>query len=121
MDLAPTFIEIAGAEYPTDGSVSPMLGESIAEVLAGQSDRVHDDDYVTAYFHRGQAYLRQGRWKLTGLERTFHEDNFALYDVLADPGEMHDLSEEAPKRREHMLELWREQRVALGITVPEDL
>jgi arylsulfatase len=121
MDLAPTFLEVAGADYPTDGSVEPMLGESMSALLSGQSDSVHDADYVTTLFHRGQAFLRQGRWKLTALERTFHEDHFALYDVVADPGEVHDLSTEAPKQREHMLELWRQQREELGITLPTDL
>ena len=98
-----------------------MLGESMSALLAGQSDSVHDADYVTTLFHRGQAFLRQGRWKLTALERTFHEDHFALYDVVADPGEVHDLSAEAPKQREHMLELWRQQREELDITLPTDL
>ena len=121
MDLAPTFLEIAGAEYPTDGSVKPMLGESISPVLAGTSDRVHSDDYVTTLFHRGHALIRQGRWKLTALERSFDEDNFALFDVVSDPGEVEDLSDEAPKQREHMLQLWRRERVKHGITLPEDL
>lgn len=121
MDLAPTFLEIAGAEYPSDGSVKPMLGESIVGLLAGEVDLVHDADYVTTLFHRGQALVRQGRWKLTALEETFHEDEFALYDVVADPGEVYDLSIEAPKQRDHMLELWRQQRKQLGITLPTDL
>jgi arylsulfatase A-like enzyme len=121
MDLAPTFLELAGAKYPSDLSVKPMLGESMTALLAGKSDRVHDDDYVTTLFHRGHALIRQGRWKLTALERSFHEDNFALYDVISDPGEVEDLSEEAPKQREHMLQLWRQQRVKLGITLPQDL
>ena len=29
MDLAPTFLELGGATYPSDGSVAPMLGESM--------------------------------------------------------------------------------------------
>ena len=33
MDLAPTFLEIAGGEYPADGSVKPMLGESMLAFL----------------------------------------------------------------------------------------
>jgi arylsulfatase A-like enzyme len=121
MDLAPTFLEIAGATYPKDGSVNPMLGESINALLAGRSGSVHDDEYVTTLFHRGQAFVRQGRWKLTATERTFHENHFALYDVVADPGEVNDLSLEAPKQRQHMLELWRKNRVSLGITLPADL
>ena len=32
MDLAPTFIEIAGAKFPDDESLSPMLGESVKKL-----------------------------------------------------------------------------------------
>ncbi|HEX9724661.1 MAG TPA: hypothetical protein VGC53_10320 [Vicinamibacteria bacterium] len=45
MDLAPTFLEMAGVEYPRDGSVAPMLGESIKALLEGAADAVHADSY----------------------------------------------------------------------------
>ena len=121
MDLAPTFLELAGATYPTDGSVEPMRGESMVSFLAGESSRVHDDDYVTTLHHAGRAFIRQGKWKLSNLERPFDESQFELFDLESDPGETLDLADEAPETYQRLLELWRKQRVELGILLPSDL
>ena len=81
----------------------------------------HDENYVTAMAHTGQAMLRQGRWKLTAIEAPFDESKFALYDLATDPGETTDLSESDPERRAALIEIWRRERIELGIVLPEDL
>jgi arylsulfatase len=121
MDLAPTFIEWAGARYPENDPVEPMRGQSMAPFLAGQSEAVHGPEYVTTLFHRNQALLRKGRWKITQLEVPFDESGFALYDLQADPGEVNDLSQQYPEKRQELIELWRQQRRELGIILPSDL
>ena len=121
MDLAPTFIAVAGGKYPDDGSAQPMLGESMLALLDGSSVRVHADDYVTTQFLSGKAYLRQGRWKITTLEEPFDETDFALYDLQADPGETTDVSGQHQEKRKEMIELWRQQRKELDIILPQDL
>ena len=121
MDLAPTFLEIAGAAYPADGSVRPMLGESMRAFLAGEAESVHDDDYVTTLYHSGRAYLRQGDWKIANLEGPFSEGDFELFNLADDPGETTDLADSHPEKYKGMIELWREQRRELGILLPRDL
>jgi arylsulfatase A-like enzyme len=121
MDLAPTFIELAGATYPADGSVKPMLGESLVSFLSGSSTSVHADDYTTTLFHAGHASLRQGRWKLTNLDRPFHQSKFELFDLESDPGETRDLSLEHPEKYRKMIKLWRTERKKMGIILPGDL
>jgi arylsulfatase A-like enzyme len=121
MDLAPTFLEVAGADYPEQQSVRPMLGASIVKFLAGLADSVHGDDYVTALFHEGRAFLRQGRWKIATLEPPFDEKAFELFDVETDPGETDNLAEDEPEKFAELIELWREERRRLGILLPEDL
>lgn len=121
MDLAPTFLEIAGGEYPNDGSVEPMLGESMLPLLTGESDRVHDEDYVTTVYHGGRAYIRQGNWKLMNLEPPFSESEFNLFNLEADPGESENLRETMPEKFSEMVNLWRQERRALGIVLPQDL
>ena len=120
MDIAPTVLELAQASYPTDGSVWPMLGESMVAHLGGSVDAVHADDYVTTLYHEGRAYVRQGKWKLVTLDRPFAESGFQLFDLGVDPGETNDLSEVEPERFTSMLELWREQREELGIVPLEE-
>lgn len=121
MDLAPTFLEIAGATYPADGSVRPMLGESMSAYLAGEAESVHDDDYVTTLYHSGRAYLRQGDWKIANLEAPFSEDDFELFNLADDPGETTNLADSLPDKYDEMIDLWREQRRDLGILLPQDL
>ncbi len=121
MDLAPTFIELAGARYPDDGSVKPILGASINSLITGESDSVHEDQYVTAGYHSGRTYLRQGKWKISTLEPPFAEKFFELHDLSVDPGEVHNLAEAEPEKLEELTKLWQKQRKELGIVLPEDL
>lgn len=121
MDLAPTFLELAATQYPDDGTVSPMLGESMANFLSGREETVHADDYVTVLYHGGRAYLRQGNWKISNLEPPFDESDFELFDLSVDPGETSNLAESDADKYEELLELWRTERKTLGIILPEDL
>jgi len=121
MDLAPTFLEIAGAKYPEDGSVKPMLGESLVAFLGGKTAAPHAEDYVTVLSHRGRALLRKGRWKMVVTDGPFDEAKFELYDVVADPGETNDLRGAEPEIFEKLLEAWRTKRQELGIILPQDL
>jgi arylsulfatase len=121
MDLAPTFLELAEAVYPAGGSLKPMLGESMIDFLQGRTDRVHEDNYTTALYHAGRAFLRRGKWKLVNLEPPFSEAKLELFDVEADPGETADLSGSEPEMFAEMLELWRTTRVELGIILESDL
>ncbi len=121
MDLAPTFLEIASAKYPDDGSVQPMLGESINRFLAGETDSIHDDNYVSTQYHDGHAFVRQGNWKISNLEPPFDESGFELFDLGNDPGESNNLAEAEPEKLAEMIALWRVQRKKLGIILPQDL
>jgi arylsulfatase len=121
MDLAPTFLEAAGVMYPSDESVWPMSGESVTGVLEGKTDKVHDDEYVTALYHGGRAFIRQGKWKLVNLEPPFRESDFELFDVEADPGETTNLAVVEADVYADMIALWRTTRIELGIVLPGDL
>lgn len=121
MDLAPTFLELAGVEYPDDGSVQPPLGESMNALLAGKAELVHDQNYVTVHSHGGQAMIRKGKWKLSNLDRPFDESKLELFDLEADPGETNNLALDKPEKYQELLDLWRDERKKLGIVLPQDL
>jgi len=121
MDLAPTFLEIAGATYPDDGSVRPMLGESMTEFLAGRSQSIHDDDYVTVLSHRGRSFVRKGPWKIVTTYGPFNEADFELYNVVEDPGETKNMANQEPEIYAELIETWRTKRKEFGIILPEDL
>jgi arylsulfatase len=118
MDLAPTFIELAGASYPDDGSVHAMEGESMAALLAGNVEAVHDAEYVTTLHHAGRAFVRRGPWKLVTLDPPFDESAFELFNIDDDPGETTNLAQANPDIYSEMLQLWRTERARLGIVLP---
>jgi arylsulfatase len=121
MDLAPTFLELAGVDYPASEEIQPMRGESMVPHLAGEAAQVHDENYVTVHSHGGRAYLRQGKWKLVNVDRPFDEARMALFDLESDPGETNNLAESEPEKYQGLLELWRSERKARGIVLPQDL
>jgi len=121
MDIAPTLIQYAGASYPDDGSVEPMQGSTLVPLFSGELETAHGDAEVTVLFHRNQALLRQGDWKLTAIGTPFDEGHFQLYNLSDDPGETNDLSESNPEKRAQLIEFWRAERQALGIVLPQDM
>lgn len=121
MDIAPTFLEIAGATYPDDDGIEPMFGESMVAFLAGDADAVHEEDYVTTMFHRSRAYLRQGDWKISNLNAPFDESRFELFNLREDPGESRNLANDEPEKLAELVALWRVERKRFGIILPEDL
>ncbi|NIW23272.1 MAG: sulfatase-like hydrolase/transferase [Gammaproteobacteria bacterium] len=120
MDLAPTFLELAGVKYPTGGRIRPMLGESMVDLLAGNTHAAHDDDYATVLYYEGRAFVRQDDWKLVNLNAPFDDSTFELYNLADDPGETTNLRDTEPERFAAMVRLWHAKRQELGILLPED-
>jgi len=121
MDLAPTLLELAGVSYPQGGTLQPMRGVSINRLLSGKAEQVHDENYVTLHSHGGRAMIRQGKWKLSNLNGPFEEADMELFNLQTDPGEAHNLAAEEAEKYQQMLELWRVERRARGIVLPQDL
>ena len=120
-DLAPTLLEIAGASYPgTRGSdrTVDMSGRSIVPVLADEADRVHPEDQVFGFSHRGRTFVRRGRWKLVADRSPFDPFDFRLYDLVEDPGETVDRSADRPDVRSDLMLEWERFRARVGVWVP---
>jgi arylsulfatase A-like enzyme len=61
MDLAPTFLALAGTTYPQNQK-HPLLGTSLVPMFSGETASAHADDYVTVLDHNNRALVRQGNW-----------------------------------------------------------
>jgi arylsulfatase len=119
LDLAPTFYEYAGVSYPdTYGGheVYPLKGSSLVPFLSGNSDEIHDDNYVFAIEHYGNAMVRKGSWKITNYISPFGLENFALFNLSEDLGEQHDLRDLEPEKYAEMLAEW--ERYAREVRLP---
>jgi arylsulfatase len=103
LDILPTMLDIAGAEYPSTKSGQPTLpleGQSLLAVLRGKERAEPEALYWASLDNRA---MRQGRWKLV-----WDQDvaRWELYDLVADRTETNDLAGERPDRVRRMAAAW---------------
>lgn len=111
MDLAPTFYELAGIQYPGKNShdnTHALLGNSILPYLQDETKSIHDKNYGIGLEHRGRIYYRKGDWKLVQLERSTKKKEFLLFNVIDDPGEVMDLAPTNPEKYQELLQEWNQ-------------
>ncbi len=117
MDLAATFLELAGAEHPDtyEGrEVASIQGKSWVSTLRGEVESPRGpDDWLGWEFFGGRA-IRKGDWKITWLPQPFGQQHrqeastWKLYNLARDLGEQHDLSEQYSEKRKELIGHWEE-------------
>lgn len=120
MDLMPTFLDIAGTHYPEQykgEAIVPLQGESLLPILLGETS---DEEMAreigwSAY---GMDAYRQGRWKILRLPEPFGSGQWQLYNLEADPGELHDLASNFPARAEMLAAGWDRYARSNGVIRP---
>ncbi len=122
MDLAPTFLELAGAKYPSTyggNKITPYKGSSIIPLLDGKKKYVHDEEYVMGWELFGRCAVRKGKWKITKIEPPFGKGIFELFNMEKDPTESHDLSKQNPQIYKEMLLHWDDYVKDNGVIMAE--
>ena len=103
IDFMPTFLELAGGQYPKKHKgekILPVEGKSLVAVLKGGERAGHDK---LAWEWSGNRALREGKWKLVWDKL---EKRWALFDLKADRTETNDLASANPERTMHMIRAW---------------
>lgn len=121
MDLAPTFYQLAGLEYPAEWKgkeVKPLAGKSMIPILKGNQDAFHDSTYVFALEHRGRVMLRKGKWKLLNITSPFSEENFELYDLSEASDEQNNVKDEYPEIYRELIQEWNSYSNSVGVRIP---
>jgi arylsulfatase len=122
MDLAPTFLEIAGASYPDtfEGrKIARLRGRSLVPVVTGASKEVHGEQDPIGWELLGWRAVRMGRWKITWIDEPFGESEWQLFDLSNDPGETTDLSAANPKQLQRLLQEWNAYADEVGVIYAE--
>ncbi|MGE8190037.1 arylsulfatase [Pseudomonas sp. NPDC086278] len=101
-DIVPTLLDVAGVpahsgEYQ-GRAVEPMIGSSLVPVLKGTTDRVHPEDQAIGYELSGSAALFKGDYKLVKSLKPVGNEQWHLYNIVTDPGEVDDLQQQMPER-----------------------
>jgi arylsulfatase A-like enzyme len=111
IDVMPTLLEIAAAEYPP--SVPPVEGRSLLATFQAAAPQPRS----LLFEHERNAAIREGDWKLVG-KGAFAKDGFRpgvtweLYNLADDPNELDNLAAAEPERVKTMTarllaEAWR--------------
>lgn len=119
MDLAPTILEMAGIVHPAPTfkgrDVVPMRGRSMLPYLSGTASRIHPEDHVTGWETCGRAAVRCGDWKIVFIPKPKGPEKWQLYNLVKDPGEIHDLAEQDPERLARMIKMWDQYVLETGV------
>ena len=110
IDVAPTLLQVAGAEYSDElpgQDLLPLEGKSLLPIFHGKARAGHDALY---WEFAGNRAVRQGRWKAVAPDARPWE----LYDLDADRPEATDLAKEHPERLRAMAALWRSWSKRVG-------
>jgi arylsulfatase len=121
MDIAPTFYQAANTKYPKtfeNNEVYPLKGSSLIPLALGKVGEVHSSEYVFGMEHNNRAMIRKGNWKITNIRRPFLPENFELYDLSKDLGELNDLKELEPEKYEELLREWKKFSNEVKVQVP---
>jgi arylsulfatase A-like enzyme len=94
-DIAPTLLELAGLKIP-----SWIQGESLVPLLKGEEPKSWRKDWLYEYYeYPGPHNVRKNRGVRTEQFKLIHyyeaPQEFELYDLKEDPGELHNLYAEA--------------------------
>lgn len=129
MDILPTILELAGVSHPgttfRGREVVPPRGRSWVPHLSGQSPSVHDDgdgeggvQDITGWELFGRRAVRRGRWKAVFEPAPLGSEQWELYDLSEDPGEVHDLAGREPGVLGELLVEWERYFAETGMYDP---
>jgi len=109
-DLLPTFLDLLGLERPAERNghaLRPLAGTTMRAIVEdADAPTDHTEQVYEMNGHRG--FYRDG-WEVVTLHQVmtpFSDDEWELYDLAADPNELHDLRAERPDKLRELAEAW---------------
>ena len=118
MDMAPTFLDIAGATHPLmrEGKeILPMQGKSMLTCWEDEKNNIRSDTDYLAWELIGWRAARMGDWKATWLSPPFGQSEWQLFNLAVDPGEVADLSSENPNKLQTLIQIYKDYAERCGV------
>jgi len=104
VDIAPTMLELAGADPGELNGRYEAPGISLVPFLAQD---IQNERSPIFFHHEKKKALRHGNWKITTIEE---DGPWELYDLSLDRGETNNLADENPEKLLELISLWEAQR-----------
>ena len=115
IDLMPTFVEVAGAEYPKEfngHTIQPMEGMSLVKFLGARQTIKR----TLFWEHEGNRAVRDGDWKLVGSRNGPWE----LYQIRRDRTELNDLAKANPEKFKALKAKWDAWAEKVNVLTPAE-
>ncbi len=103
IDILPTCLELAGAEYPSEINgmkTTPPEGKSLLPLFRGEISTTHDTLF---WEHEGGKAFRVGNWKIAALR----DEDWELFSLGEDRTETKNLASEFPEKVKVLEEQWQ--------------
>jgi arylsulfatase A-like enzyme len=121
IDLMPTLLELAGAEYPDAFRGKPLLpleGRSLKPLLTGEAAPTAKQSPRPLFWeHEGNKAVRLGDWKAVARGRGAWE----LYNLSDDRTETRNLASRRPAKTRELAALWDDWAARCGVWEWDDL
>jgi arylsulfatase len=115
VDIFPTFLDIAGLEYPTSYQgmeTLPLDGQSLLKALAGE--KMPEPEVIMSGRRENFRMFRKGDWKIVRL----NAQDWELYNVKDDLTEIDDLAAERPEVLHSMIAAYEKWKSESELPVP---
>ena len=110
IDVMPTLLNLAGADYPTQfagNELHPLRGVSLQPAFSGKPITRSVPMFSE---HEDNAFIMDGNWKLVGKGVSHHkgpeENLWELYNLADDRTELNNLVKQQPERARKMMDQW---------------
>jgi len=123
MDLAPTFLELAGVTHPQyeykSRPVHPMQGKSMLAYLTDKNTSIHDENDIHAWELYGRRGVRKGIWKAEWMEEPYGNGEWELYNLEDDLSQQYNLAKSNPEKLEELILGWKQYELSNGVVLPD--
>jgi arylsulfatase A-like enzyme len=105
VDIFPTYLEMAGIEYPAKykgKKMLPLVGKSLMPIFKGQQ-REEPEFFISGHTEKFRMY-RRGDWKIV----RENKNPWELYDLASDRTEVNDLAQSNPEKLNELVSLYEE-------------
>jgi arylsulfatase len=122
-DVLPTVLDLAQVkldkpdEYHGKPVIAPQ-GISFAQRIFPGAPAPQLSPAFAAGEMFGRRYVREGRWKAVNIPPPTGSGHWELFDVEADPGEVHDLARQNPQQIAKMVKDWNRYAEEKGVVPP---
>ena len=117
-DIMPTVLALAGASYPQETKegtpLKQPIGISILPLLNGETTALSVEKGMGWELFEMKGYIK-GNWKILRLGKPFGNGTWQLYDLEKDPGEINDLSQQFPAKRDSLISDWMKYAEENGV------